>query len=172
MSLFDNSVLFDFGSLWGNEQTLLLTASIYIIRELPTQIREIFEIFSKYLSKLGRSSKVFLGDGKLFWKKSKKNPFLFRELAYLYIVTLIFLVLMENFMSHTSKRKDIVFVKSNLNVFFTDEKIFEKDLEAAEELITAALDSGQTESEVEDKRAEVIEKLIEENKKTRRAIKR
>lgn len=75
-------------------------------------------------------------------------------------------------MSHTSKRSDIVFVKSNLKVSFTDESIFEKDLETDQRLITAAVNSGETESEVEDQRAEKIEKLIEENKKTRRAIKR
>ena len=75
-------------------------------------------------------------------------------------------------MSHTSKRSDIVFVKSNLKVSFTDESIFEKDLETDQRLITAAVNSGETESEVEDKRVEKIEKLIEENKKTRRAIKR
>ena len=75
-------------------------------------------------------------------------------------------------MSNTGRRKDIVFVKSNLAVKFTDEKIYEKDTETEQELITASVESGKSVEVFEQERDEKVEKLIEENKKPRRAIKR
>lgn len=75
-------------------------------------------------------------------------------------------------MSHKCGRKDIIFVTSNLEVNFTDETLFEQDAKADEKLFTASIEEGKTETEIEQERAEKVEKLIQENKKPKRTIKR
>lgn len=75
-------------------------------------------------------------------------------------------------MSHKCGRSDIVFMKSNLEVKFSDENILEKDTESDEKLFTASLEQGKNESEIEQERVEQVERLIKENKKPKRAIKR
>lgn len=75
-------------------------------------------------------------------------------------------------MSHKCGRKDVIFVKSNLEVNFTDESILEKDNEADEKLFTASLEDGKSEKEIEQERVSKVEKLIEVNRKPKRTIKR
>jgi len=82
-------------------------------------------------------------------------------------------------MSHPCKRKDIIFIKSQLDVKFANEESYQDDILNDEELITASQQGEEEIAAVEEKRVQQVNQLIEANKKpvsnspkTKRTIKR